>query len=137
MIMAVSVLACQAPLYAQQQGDKPAQPKIPVPKVEYTANDARDPFLACAKSQKKNEQAKDQQPAEAVVLPPLAIQGIIWGSSLPQAIVNGKLLTIGDTVAEVTITGISGDGLEVRFKDRPFHISSPASLQRRGGYNAK
>ena len=51
-------------------------------------------------------------------LPNITINGIIWNSERPQAIVNGKIVDIGDTIAEIYITDIRKTGIDGRFDGR-------------------
>jgi len=60
-------------------------------------------------------------------LPPLEVQGIILGPRLKQAIVNNKILKVGDTIDGVRITTIDKDGVTVFFGNRSYNVSSPAA----------
>ena len=51
-------------------------------------------------------------------LPNITINGIIWNSARPQAIVNGKIVDVGDTIAEIYITDIRKTGIDGRFDGR-------------------
>lgn len=45
--------------------------------------------------------------------PVLKISGLIWDSKRPQAIVNGEIIDVGDTLQKWTVTGISKDGIRL------------------------
>ena len=51
-------------------------------------------------------------------LPNVTINGIIWNSDRPQAIINGKIVDIGDTISEIQITGIRKTGIDGLFDGR-------------------
>ena len=129
----------------QAQEKNTSRSTIEIPKVEYKSFDTKDPFLACVKREvaKRTDSSQPIAPA-AVVAPNLAIQGIVWGGKIAQAIVNNKLVTVGDTVEEARIVAITGDGLEIIYKEKPFHIPSPSSLHKvdstnkaQGGHDAR
>ena|SRR3989338_5046313 len=46
-------------------------------------------------------------------LPELVISGIVWNSDRPQAIVDGQVIDIGDTIRSVTIVNITKEGVEI------------------------
>ena len=50
-----------------------------------------------------------------IPLPELTIEGIIWNSDMPQAIVNGKIVRIGDIVKDVEIIDIERNGVVVGY----------------------
>lgn len=60
-------------------------------------------------------------------LPLLQVQGIILGARLKQAIVNNKIVKVGDTIEGVRITTIDKDGITVFFGNRSYNLSSPAA----------
>lgn len=50
--------------------------------------------------------------------PNVSISGIIWNSDRPQAIINGTIVDIGDTISNIKITGIQKEGVEGLFDGR-------------------
>ncbi len=92
------------------------------PKVTYEAADLRDPF------KRYGEPETDQSAgAEKPTLPLLSVSGIIWGVAMPQAIINGKVVKIGDIIDEVKIIDINKDFISVVFSGRQYKLDSPAS----------
>jgi len=57
-----------------------------------------------------------------IPLPELTIEGIIWNSHMPQAIVNGKIVRIGDIVKDVEIIDIKRNGIVVGSNGEKFLI---------------
>ena len=51
-------------------------------------------------------------------LPHIMINGIIWNSDRPQAIINGRIVDIGDTISEIRIIGIRKTGIDGLFDGR-------------------
>ena len=102
------------------------------PKLEYKATGFRSPFwgpfhvkadLSAAK--KKAGEVEVVEPEKP--LPLLKVQGVIWGGSFPQAIVNDKVVKIGDTVDGVRILSIDKENIVVFFEERKYKIPSPAA----------
>ncbi|MBM3249838.1 MAG: hypothetical protein FJZ09_03200 [Candidatus Omnitrophica bacterium] len=109
----------------QQPGIRP-QDQIERPAVEYKATDLRDPFLELGKDvQMPSSQITPAK--EAVQPPPLKVQGLIWGSSLPQAIINDSVVKQGDTIGGARIIDIDKNGVVVEFQGQEFNISAPAA----------
>ncbi len=51
---------------------------------------------------------------EAEIPPPdMVISGLVWNTSSPQAIVNEKIMRVGDKIEEWTISQIRATGIEV------------------------
>jgi hypothetical protein len=50
-----------------------------------------------------------------IPLPKLTIEGIIWNSDMPQAIVDGRVVRIGDVIKNVEIVNIEKKGITVSF----------------------
>lgn len=95
--------------------------------VEYRAEDFEDPFGTMATTEEPGEKKKEVK-VEARPLPPLSIQGLIWGGNFPQAIVNEQVVKIGDTINEVRIVDIKKEGLVVSFQGQEHNIPSPSTI---------
>jgi len=93
-----------------------------VNKIEYKSEDLRDPF--------EKEQPKGQ--IETNLLPSLQVQGIVWGGSFPQAIINNKVLRVGDTIEGVRITNITKDSVTVFFGNRQYNLSTSSPISSQG-----
>ncbi len=97
--------------------------------MDWTSIDLPDPFL--------NQSAKDATLKEVYIpveevkdipLPPLVIQGLLWGGEFPQAIINNKVVKIGDTIEEARIVEINKNGVILLFAGRKFPLSISAPL---------
>jgi hypothetical protein len=118
------------------------------PKVEYKAEGLVDPFqpIRPPKEEEKKVEAKKivvevPKPVERL-LPHLKVQGVIWGGSFPQAIINNKIVKIGDTIEEVIIKNIEKGQITLIFEERQFTIPTPstevtASKRPQGGQDEK
>lgn len=96
---------------------------LPRPKdLEYKASQLRDPFQSVL----KEESAAEVKQVQARPLPALTVQGIIWKTNIPQAIINNKVVKTGDTVGEVKISNINKAGITVIFDGQEHLLASPA-----------
>ena len=57
--------------------------------------------------------------------PPLQLQGILWGTARPQAIINRRIVSVGDTVEGAQITAVSKEGVKVSFSGQEFKLKLP------------
>ena len=55
-------------------------------------------------------------------MPALTVSGIAWGGSYPRAIINGKIVKIGDTIEGAEILEIKKEGVVVSYKGQEFTI---------------
>lgn len=64
---------------------------------------------------------------EAVVdtsfLKEIKISGLVWNTDTPQAIINGKVVKVGDEIKGSKITSIRKDGVELTFKGLKYFLS--------------
>lgn len=101
------------------------------PTFKYSAQNLRDPF--------KEPQQEDTQQLQEVQLPEMKVQGVIWGTKIPQAIINNTVVKPGDVVfGGVKILEIKPEGIVVFFKNRNYNLSSPVfeqlqKTQKKGG----
>jgi hypothetical protein len=119
LVLPVICLAQSVPEAGQPAVDLPLRPK-----VDYSAQDLRDPFAGPGANSAAlaNAQSADKKP-----LPELSVQGVIWGGNFPQAIVNNKVLKEGDTIEGVKIKTITKECITVLFEGSETKISSPAA----------
>jgi len=88
--------------------------------IEYKSEDLRNPF-----QEEKAETKEDpQEPVETGPLPDLSIQGMVWGGILPQAIINNRVLKIGDTIEGARITDINKSGVTLFFGNRKYNLTT-------------
>jgi hypothetical protein len=85
----------------------------------------KDPFLSLFP--KKEPEVKNVEQVvpvkkEEIKPPELSIQGLVWGKIAPQAIVNNKVVSVGDIIDEARIIGINKEGIRILFKNEIFFI---------------
>jgi len=95
-------------------------PSAQPPRVSYTAGSLRDPFQSLLLSAPKPVTPTTPGPAPvaapqpvAPTLPPVTIQGVVWGDPPPRAIIDNDVYRIGDTVGGAVITAIGRGGVTV------------------------
>lgn len=65
--------------------------------------------------------ADKEQPVPVIEekdIPSLKVTGLVWNSKKPQAIINGQVVGVGETIGEVKIVSIRPDGVDVLFQDK-------------------
>ena len=102
----------------------PAAQPLKTEKVEYKAEEASDPFF----TEQEIEKPVEEEVVEKKPLPQLTIQGLIWGGNFPQAIVNNKVLRVGDSIEDARIVDINRDGLVLYFEGQQYNLTSPGML---------
>ncbi len=117
---------------AQSTGGQPAV-------ARYTADTVRDPMTSLLPTRMRPEQSTGARstvvpsvvssPAPSPQPPALAIQGLIWGGPRPQALINGELFDIGETVQGARIVAISRDGITVDVQGSTFVLQPKKSSQ--------
>ena len=95
--------------------------------VSYGAENLRDPFKSPIQPEMLTQPDNAGPSTPEVPLPTLKVQGVFWGASFPQAIINDKVVKTGDTVDGARIVSIEKDFVTVFFVNRQYKISSPAS----------
>ncbi len=75
----------------------------------------------------KNQIIKNIKPPKPVEkkkeLPKVKINGLVWNSSRPQAIVNGDVLDIGDTIQSFKIVAIEKSGIDILYYGKIVRIN--------------
>ena len=107
----------------KQEATAEAKEIILRPNVEYKAQGLDDPFAEPFLSQGSGEIGPVNSAAEMPLLN-ITVQGLIWGGNFPQAIINNKVVKVGDTVEGARIISIAKDGIFLFFNERQYHLST-------------
>lgn len=101
------------------------------PKVEYKAEGLKDPFQPYIIFLGERK-AEEGQPVTGTFLSPptLIVQGIIWGGKFPQAIINERVVKVGDTIEGIKVMQINEEGVTVVFGEQKYILSSPAASEK-------
>ncbi|MFH0912861.1 MAG: hypothetical protein V1884_01050 [Candidatus Omnitrophota bacterium] len=115
------------PVRQTQSLETVAEPK----KIEYSAGDLKDPF-----QEEHIGVVVEEQVLEAGPLPSVTIQGIVWGGTLAQAIINDKVVKVGDTIEGMQLLEINREGIIVLYAGTRRNLSAPSVIQM-GSINKK
>ena len=131
----------------RQDGERQAPTPEPAPLQEpgaspaYTAFALRDPLRSLLLEHNPRpvfaiaQGAGDASPGSVSQphppLPPLRIQGIVWGGTEPKAIIDNQVYGVHDVVAGAQILQIDGDGVLVDHYGTPhrYTLASPTQQQ--------
>ena len=129
----------------------PQEDLLAKPQLEYTSSNLRDPFENLLEKEKEQQQQVVQhnkpqmimQPMKVKPLPEIKLNGVMWGGLTPQAIINNKVVKVGDIIDGMKILSISKSGIKVLYMNSEHTISTPAAKniqdikESKGGTNAK
>lgn len=62
------------------------------------------------------EKEEIEKQAAHIRLPSIVVEGLIWGGEHPSAVINGKVLKIGDGIEGATIKDITKKGIILNYK---------------------
>ena len=97
------------------------------PGVSYTAENLRDPFTNPAQNEISAQPGEPVSNVPEIPLPAMKIQGIFWGGKFPQAIINDKIVKVGEKIEDVKVLAIEKNSVTVFFGNKQFVLPSPAS----------
>jgi len=99
------------------------------PKVEYKSGNLRDPFQTYIIKEKKVKTPQTQAPTTLskpeINFTELKVEGIIWGTKIPQAIINGKVYIVGDKINDAKIISIDQKGVNLSSAAGIFNLPAP------------
>lgn len=85
-------------------------------KIDDTKKNLWDRFKDIKPDTTVKTPVKDIIKSKPIVLPELKITGLIWNTNRPQAIVNGQIVDIGDTISATKIVAIRKTGIDISFE---------------------
>jgi competence protein ComGC len=97
--------------------------------VKYESS--RDPLrdLINAYYIKKEAELKLKNPEKPLEPPPLVkIEGLLWNTNKPQAIVAGRILNVGDEVEGFKILEIGKEGITIEYSGNPLLLTPKRSF---------
>ncbi len=91
----------------------PFSPKLPIPKEEIPS-------------------VKPEEISDPTLLERIDIQGLIWGTPFPQAIINGKIYKVGDTIegTNIKIVEIKKGKIEVECFGKVYTVKMKNKLSK-------
>lgn len=122
------LFAIEADKAAETKLENEPQEVILRPKEEFDGAGLRNPFRDYFSDDSVDETGPEGAGKVPEVLPPtLSVQGIISGGRINQAIVNNKIVKVGDTIEGVLITNIDKQGVTFFYSNKSYNVSSPAA----------
>jgi hypothetical protein len=107
----------------------------PVGQPRYLASSLRDPFrsllpedevlIPAPEPMVVSDPSAQEEPSDGV-MPALALQGILWGTTMPMAIIDDEVYTVGDSVQGATITRIGRFGVTIELQGRTLQLTMAA-----------
>ncbi len=97
------------------------------PQVKYESSALRDPFRSCLVKEgaASGTQSTSKLAQLKINLDTLVVQGVIWGGKIPQAIINNKVLAVGDLIEGGKIISIEKSGIILNFSGEIVTLSTP------------
>lgn len=117
----------QLPGILSQEEFGSALPKRP--RVEYNAGSLKDPFVSSTEKRDDLSQGSPGEQGSQSQMVSLDVQGLIWGGRFPQAIINNKVVKVGDEVGGAKVIDIAKDGVVVLSGVQTYKIPSPVLIK--------
>lgn len=96
----------------------------------YAETVTKDPFIPQLPAKKPPKQI--EPPPKEIPKPMLSIQGLVWQTSMPQAIVNNKVVKMGDSLTdEIKILDVSRDGISIEYQGATFFYSADVLIPKK------
>jgi hypothetical protein len=120
---------------AARAEEKNAVKLINRPVMEYNSDKLRDPFKTYMV---KEEPVLDPQANNLPVkldfdTSKLQLQGVVWGVKKPQAIINDKVVSVGDLIEGAEIVNIDKKGVTLDFNGRMVDLTAPGQISTQTG----
>jgi len=99
------------------------------PQIKYKSGNLRDPFASVVIKEEVKEVLANNDEFELnepkIDLDAIDIQGIVWGGKMSQAIINNKVMVVGDLIQEAEILSIDKKGIVINFNGEIINLSAP------------
>ena len=115
---------------AVRRPERSLEPTVPV--VRYAAERVRDPLLSLLPREVSRAASGQPSRGTAAATPPppaIVVEGVVWGTTRPQAIIEGELYNVGETVQGARIVAIDRGGITVEAQGRMFRFVPGARTQ--------
>ncbi len=83
--------------------------------VEYIGRSLGDPFGSEATAPPPPDSSASAESS-------ITVEGLVWGSKLPQAIINGQVVTVGGRVGDWEVVRIDKTGVTLRSGEKEIHL---------------
>jgi hypothetical protein len=111
---------------------KGLEEEIERPQLEYNGEGLRNPFKKLVENiniKSASTQVTPEPGGKSMksLLPQLNIQGIVWGGEFPQAIINNKVVKIGDSIEGCVVKDINKKGVTLLFGGFEYNLPPPST----------
>lgn len=87
----------------------------PAEAVQYNGYNYRDPFQS-------EQQMVTGEAGKKINLKSLSLEGFVWNSDKPQAIINGKIVKRGSKIGNAEVVDIQKEGVKLRYQGQEFYL---------------
>lgn len=125
LLVLVIVFETTPSVFARKKKEKPQ--KKEKKEIKYIGLDAkRNPFIVPKVVIKILNRPQDialTKEDKAVKLPKVDLQGIVWAKGMPQAIVNDRVIKIGDYIGDFEVKEITREGIKLFLKGKDYFVT--------------
>ena len=100
----------------------------------YDSDKFRDPFLPQVHRDRPDQTqgiSADSGDGEGSGMPEFSVQGMVWNSDMPQAIINGQVYRVGDKIEEAQIIDIDKEGVRLLQRGKIYMLRTQVPLEKR------
>ena len=99
------LLVSMGGLYTQEYNDDPFKAMLPKKEVPVVVQQEPEPVVE-----------------EVIVAPKIVVTGVVWGGNFPQALMNGGVYKVGDTVkgTNAVVSSIDRNKVSVEYRGKTF-----------------
>ena len=98
----------------------PFEPRIPKEEIDLIAPEPTP--IPTPKTTVKPAPKGREPPKPEVPLPIFQVNGLVWDTERPQAILDSQVINVGDTIKGCTVMDIDKNGILLNFQDRTFTV---------------
>ena len=101
-----------------------------LPLSVYPQRDYRDPFESLLPQEEPKSQTRKRKKKRK--FPTLSIEGVLWGSDIPQTIINGEVYKIGDKIkgSEAKIIRIEKNIVFISYDEKVYKLETKSKEER-------
>jgi hypothetical protein len=92
------------------------------------SQEERDPFKECFPEKIESVEEVLKEPEKVFDVSPYKLNGLLWGSGDPKAIINNEIYGVGDRLAEAEITKIDKYGVTLIFNNQEYTINPTKTI---------
>ena len=126
-ILFILILAGMNFIYIASAQENSTGELINRPKLEYKSTQLRDPFQSYLTEGVNVLSAQDGIDSTKIDPNVFVVQGIIWGGKITQAIINNKVVAVGDIIEGAKISRIDKSGITLSVSGGVINLPAPGN----------